>query len=95
MSKAELSSVLARIQTRNAARVVGALVAMDRWGERITWSEIAKAIQVLTDDPHVNKTAVSRGLEAAIGDGLVVELRKCGASWGYQPGPVLKRALSL
>ena len=94
VSKADLSSVLARIQTRNAARVVGALVAMDRWGERLTWSEIAKAIQVLTDDPNVNKTAVSRGLDTAIADGLVVVLRKEGAVWGYQPGPVLARAIA-
>ncbi len=95
MSKADLSSVLARIQTRNAARVVAALVALDRWGERLTWSEIATAIQLLTDASQVSKSVVGRGLETAIADGLVVELRHSGQAWGYEPGTVLKRALSL
>lgn len=64
MSKADLSSLLAAIQTRNAAR-------------------------------GVSKSVVARGLETAIADGLVVELRHDGSVWGYRPSEIFARAVSL
>lgn len=94
MSKSDLSTVLAAIQTRNAARVVAALVAIDRWGERVTYEQIGAALEALTDH-RIESSAVSRGLATAISDGLIIELRHNGAAFGYRPGRALARAIGV
>ncbi|MCC6642144.1 MAG: hypothetical protein IT386_13370, partial [Deltaproteobacteria bacterium] len=70
MSTADLSNLLTSISKCNAARVVGALVSIDRWGERITYTQILGALEALTGASDLS--IVYRGLQRAIDDGLIV-----------------------
>ncbi|MCC6641780.1 MAG: hypothetical protein IT386_11530, partial [Deltaproteobacteria bacterium] len=63
-----------------------------RWGERITYTQILGALEALTGASDLS--IVYRGLQRAIDDGLIVEVRRNGTAYGYLPGPALERVLN-
>lgn len=91
MSKTDLSAVLGSITTVNTARVVAALVVLDKWGERVTYVDIARALEGL-ELPSDDST-IARGLRSAIAEQLILEIRKGDRAWGYRPGHALAQAL--